>query len=308
MEDLSSQIACFERAVAEDFFDVIRVGGQFGSAGPRGREVIPVVLKERLFQVAITQAAGAQAVLKISGHGGRSDEFEQLDGEVFVGIGFGFVRGTAVHDQAHDFFALGLFGAKDLDGVAVALAHFLAVAAGHNSGFVADAGFGHDEGLAVSFVEFDGDVAGDFDVLFLVAAHGDEVGIVNQNVGGHKDRIGEDAMVGGNAVGDFILVAVASFEQAHRGDGGEYPGQFGDGRHVGLPEQERFRRVESAGQEIQRDVQGVLAALGGVEEGGHGMVVGDEIESLALVLQFDGGFHHAKIIAQVKSARGLDAG
>ena len=58
-------------------------------------------------------------------HRGRGHQFEQLNGEVFVGVRLGFLRGAAVHDQAHDFFALGFFVAKNLDGVAVALAHFL---------------------------------------------------------------------------------------------------------------------------------------------------------------------------------------
>ena len=161
---------------------------------------------------------------------------------------------------------------------------------------------------AVCFVELDGDVAGDFDVLLLVAADRDEVGIVNQDIGRHEDRVGEDAVVWGKAAGQFFLVTVASFEQAHRGDGGEHPGQFCDGGHVGLAEQEGRGGVQSAGQEIERNVQSVLAALGGVEERGHGMVVGDEIEGLALFLQFDGGFHHAKVIAQVERARRLNAG
>ena len=49
------------------------------------------------------------------------------------------------------------------------------------------------------------------------------------------------------------------------------------------------------------------AALGGVEQRGHRVVVGDEVERLALFLQLDGGLHHPEVIAEMQRARRLDA-
>jgi hypothetical protein len=38
------------------------------------------------------------------------------------------------------------------------------------------------------------------------------------------------------------------------------------------------------------------------------MVVGDEVVSVALVLEFESGLHHAKEVADVESSAGLEAG
>ena len=101
---------------------------------------------------------------------------------------------------------------------------------------------------------------------------------------------------------------MAALEQAHGRQGAKQPGEFGYFGNIGLDEEYGFLRVQSAGQEIQRDIQGILAPLRGIEQRGHGMVIGDEIVGLPLVLQFDRRLHHAEIIAQVQRARGLNAG
>ncbi len=67
------------------------------------------------------------------------------------------------------------FVAENFNRVAVALAHLLAVGAGHDCHFIADLRFGNHEGLAVLLVELDGDVARHFDVLLLVAPDGHDI-------------------------------------------------------------------------------------------------------------------------------------
>jgi hypothetical protein len=42
-----------------------------------------------------------------------------------------------------------------------------------------------------------GDVAGDLQVLLLVLPDRDDVGVVEQDVGGLEDRVGEQAVLGG---------------------------------------------------------------------------------------------------------------
>ena len=269
--------------------------------------MIPVVLEEGFLQVAIAKAAGAQAYLDFSADPGGGDEFEELHGQVLVRIRLGFGRGAGIHGDAHDLFAGGLLFAKDFNGVAVALAHLLAVDAGDEGGFFADLGFGNHEGLAILFIELDGDVTGHFHVLLLVLAHRDDVGIVEQNVSRHEHGIGKETVIHGNALGGLVFEGVPLFQQAHGGECGEEPGEFGDFGDIRLAEENGFLGIEAAGEEIQSDIPGILAPLGGVEEGGHGMVIGDEVQRLALVLQLNGRPHHPEIVSEVQGAAGLDA-
>src|SRR5690606_41639519 len=94
-------------AVLEHGLDVGRVGGEFGAASAVGREEIPVMLEETSFEVAVAEAAGAQAVLEIGGDVGGRAEVEALDAEGFVGVGPGFGGRAAIHADGHEMFAVG---------------------------------------------------------------------------------------------------------------------------------------------------------------------------------------------------------
>ncbi len=101
---------------------------------------------------------------------------------------------------------------------------------------------------------------------------------------------------------------MAVFEHRHWREGGEQPREFGDFWHVALLEENGFGGVEAAREEIEGNVEGVFAALLGVEEGGHRVVICDEVVGFAFVLQFHRRLHHAEIVADVQRAGGLDAG
>jgi hypothetical protein len=77
-------------ALAQDGVDVVRVRGEFGTAGAGRGEVAPVALEQLLLQVAVSESAGAEAVFGGLGDLGRRDEAKELDGDVLVGIGLGF--------------------------------------------------------------------------------------------------------------------------------------------------------------------------------------------------------------------------
>ena len=51
----------------------------------------------------------------------------------------------------------------------------------------------HAERLAVAVVEALGDVAGELEMLALVVADRDEIGLVEQDVARHQHRVGEEA-------------------------------------------------------------------------------------------------------------------
>jgi len=87
-------------------------------------------------------------------------------------------------------------GKKNVDDVAVGLRHFLAVGAGYRHHGLLNSGLGqHKNLLAGDAVEGFGDVAGDFKVLALVFTDRNQVGVVQQDVGGHEHRVVKEAGV-----------------------------------------------------------------------------------------------------------------
>ena len=114
-------------------------------------------------------------------------------------------------------------------------------------------------------------------------------------------------MVGAESLAELVLVTVAPFQQTHRRERAQHPGQLRDLGHVRLAEKRGLFRVEPAGQKIQRHLEGVFSPLFRVEERSHRVVIGDEIVGFPALLPFDGRLHHAEIIAQMQSAGRLDA-
>ena len=117
------------------------------------------------------------------------------------------------------------------------------------------------------------------------------------------------------------------FEQAHAGDGREDPGQLGHLRHVRLAVEGGLVRVEAEGEVVEGHVADVVAEnfCSGASlalqllrrlrvgpdcfaERGQGVVVGDEVEALPLVLQGDVLLDGPEVVAQVQLAGRLDAG
>ena len=138
-----------------------------------------------------------------------------MNGQILLRIRLGLLRGAAVHLQGHDLFAQNLFVPKNLDRVAVALAHFLAVRARDRRHLLANDRLRQDKCRPVGLIEFDGDVTRDFHVLLLVPPDRHDVGIVKQDVRRHQHGVGKDAVIGAEPAGDFILVAGASLQQSH---------------------------------------------------------------------------------------------
>jgi hypothetical protein len=167
---------------------------------------------------------------------------------------------------------------------------------------------GDDEGLAVGQVELDGDVARHLEVLLLVLADGHDVRVEEDDVGGHEHRVGKEAEIGIDALGGLVLVAVRALEQAHGRERADQPGEFADLGDVALAPEDGLGGVEAAGQPVEGDALGVGAALPGVGQRRHRVVVGDEVVGVAAGLQLDGRAHGAEVVADVKGAGGRDAG
>jgi hypothetical protein len=57
----------------------------------------------------------------------------------------------------------------------------------------------------------------------------------------------------------FVFVGVSAFEQAHAGDGGEHPSQFGHFGYVGLAEESGALWIEAQSEIVQRHIADIVA-------------------------------------------------
>ncbi len=216
-------------------------------------------------------------------------------------------RGRVGFDT-HDFFTEHILGSEKLNRVVVALAHLCAIESRHDRCGFLDHRLGQFENFAKGLVHLDRDVPGYLQMLLLVAPDWHDVAVVNQNIGGHQHGIGEEAMRRRDPARGLVLEGMAPLEESHRRYGAKDPGQLRDLRHIGLAEKHRAFRIESTGQKIQRQFADICAKRLGILHRGQRMQIGDEIKRLASLLKLDRGLHHSKIVAEMRRARGLDAG
>ena len=94
-------------------------------------------------------------------------------------------------------------------------------------------GFGRGEELAgVEGVEAAGDFAGELDVGDLVGADGDEVGLVEQDVGGLQQRVAEEAVGGEILFAELLLLVLVggdALQPAERREHAEEQEELGVG-------------------------------------------------------------------------------
>ena len=196
---------------------------------------------------------------------------------------------------------------RRLDGLRHLVGRLLEV---HHPGAGArDRGLGHDERVAVARVEPDRDVAGELDVLALIVAHRHAVGVVEEDVGRHQGRVGEQAR-GDELAGlaaDLSLNcvmrcsspidAVHSRSQASRACSGTWL---------------CTNSVQTSGSSPQATsivaiVERLVPQLGGVVGEREGVEVDDAVVGLVLVLVDRPVPDRAQVVADVGLTARLDA-
>src|ERR1017187_4297698 len=296
---------------AQDAGEIGGVGDDLVVALLEGLEMGDDHVGDLLFQLAVAQAGelGFDFVVGCAGEslvdGGEVENagaggFE-IDGRVGISSG--------PHNDLADLVG-GIEQGDRVIGAGSRLAHFLGwVVQAHdprpNGG---KAGAGDDEGVAVQGVEALGDVAGELEVLGLVFADRDNAGLVEQDVGGHEDRILKQAIADGFLFGGLNLVLGHALQPADRGDTGEHPGELGVGWDGGLYHDGAGLRVDTSGQIDGGDLPNLGAKLGGFLENGEGVQVDDAEDALVLVLDADPIFERAEVIPDVEIAGRLHAG
>ncbi len=172
---------------------------------------------------------------------------------------------------------------------------------------------GNLERLAEASVEALGDVARELEVLALVVADRDVRRLVEEDVAGHQDRVGEEA-------GDEELLPLALLlELRHPAEVAvarhrrEQPGGLGVRGDVALREHRRALRVEARGEEQRRQVERALSQVGRVEVDRDRVQVDDAEECGAhlpgrALLGRRVLAEAAGVVAEVLRTGGLDAG
>src|ERR1035438_6148127 len=296
---------------AQDAGEIGGVGDDLVVALLEGLQVRDDYVGDLLFQLAVAQAGelGFDFVV------GRAGESLVDGGEVEnAGAGgFEIHGGAGIGGSAHDDLAD--FGGRieQCDGVigaGLGLAHFLGgvVQAHDTRADGGKAGAGDHEGVAIKRIEALGDVAGELEVLGLVFADRDNAGLVEQDVGGHEDRILKQAIADGFLFGGLNLVLGHALQPADRGDAGEHPGELGVGWDGGLYHDGAGLRVDAGGQIDGGDLRNLGAKLRGFLENSDGVQVDDAEDAFVLVLDADPIFERAEVIPNVEIAGRLHAG
>ncbi len=154
-------------------------------------------------------------------------------------------------------------------------------------GLFEDHGLGHDERLAEAAVEPGGQVAREFDVLALVVADRNDLGVVQQDVGRHEHRIGEQADRGRlrSLLGRLVLELGHARGFAEAGDRVEDPGELCVGGNVGLHVERRLRRVDAGGDVLRGGAPRLLAKGMRILRNGDRVQVDDREERVVVALQ-----------------------
>ena len=108
---------------------------------------------------------------------------------------------------------------------------------------------GIDEGLAIQRIEALGDVAGEFHMLRLILADGDDGGLVQQNVGGHQDGILKQSVADRFLRRGLRLILRHALQPTYGRDARKQPGQFGVRRNGRLNYDARVLRIDADGEQ-----------------------------------------------------------
>ena len=161
-----------------------------------------------------------------------------------------FVGRRVVGYDAHHLLGQRIFAAEYLESVVVGFGHFLAVDAGDQASRLRNERLGDDERLTVKRVELDGDVPGHFKVLFLVLPHRDNVRSEEKDIGGHKNGIAEETVMGGHPPAHLVFVRGRPLKHADAGDIVQHPSQLRHFGNIGLDPEYRLLGIHPEREKI----------------------------------------------------------
>ena len=146
-------------------------------------------------------------------------------------------------------------------------------------------------------------------MLLLVAADGNVVRLIEQNVRRHQGGVGEQAAVDVLGVfGALVLKLRHTRELAEHGVAVEHPAELGVRGHMALDEERVLFRVETAGDVLRELLDGAAAQVGGILAHGDRVHIHDAVQAVVLILQAHPVLDGSHVGAERQLAAGLDAG
>ena len=154
-----------------------------------------------------------------------------------------------------------------------------------------------------------GNVPRQLAVLLLVVAHRHQVGLVQQDIGGHQGGVSKQAAVDVLSVlGGLILELGHAAQLAEHGVAVQDPAQLRVLVDVALDEQGVLLGVQAAGDILGQLFQGPAAQVGRGLADGDGVHIRHEVETVIIIRTGAPVLDGAQVVAQVQIAGGLDAG
>ena len=145
-------------------------------------------------------------------------------------------------------------------------------------------------------------------MLALILPHGDDIGLIEQDVGGHEGGIGKEAGVDVVGVlGGLVLELGHAAKLAEHGIAVEDPGQLRVGGHHGLDKEDAPVGVNAAGDELGKQLHRAAAQSGRILPQGDGVLIHYTVDAVILILIGRPVPECPHIVAQMDVAAGLDA-
>ena len=154
-----------------------------------------------------------------------------------------------------------------------------------------------------------GDVAGEFEMLFLVLANRDMGRAIGKNIGGHQARIGIKPNRGVLAVlAGFLLKLRHAIEPAEARHAIQHPGELRMLANLALVKHDMFFRIDAARDEGRRHFPDARLQFVRLLRKRDGVKIDDAIDAVVGFLQLDEFRDRAEIISKMQVSRGLHAG
>ncbi len=145
-------------------------------------------------------------------------------------------------------------------------------------------------------------------MLLLIDTDRHFVGLVKQDIRRHQHRVVKQADIDVVSVlGGFVLELGHAAHLAEHGVAVEYPRKLCMGGYMALNKEDRFLRVDTAGDILREQLKRLSAQPGRVLADGDSVHVNNTVDAVVFILEGGEMLNRAQVISQRQMAGGLHA-